>query len=143
VLYMIFSEAIIAIHFLFILFMLFGFLLSLYAIFFWEKFFDWWLFRSLHLAGILYVASLSVLGKYCPLTILENEIRSRYEASLVYSDSFIVHYLEKLVYPEVNPLVIQIPTILIAILTIVFFMVKPPKKIGDMIKILKTERKNL
>jgi len=140
---MIFSEAIIAIHFLFILFMLFGFLLSLYAIFFWEKFFDWWLFRSLHLAGILYVASLSVLGKYCPLTILENEIRSRYEASLVYSDSFIVHYLEKLVYPEVNPLVIQIPTILIAILTIVFFMVKPPKKIGDMIKILKTERKNL
>lgn len=142
-LYMIFSEAIIAIHFLFILFMLFGFLLSLYAIFFWEKFFDWWLFRSLHLAGILYVASLSVLGKYCPLTILENEIRSRYEASLVYSDSFIVHYLEKLVYPEVNPLVIQIPTILIAILTIVFFMVKPPKKIGDMIKILKTERKNL
>lgn len=142
-LYKIFSEATIAIHFLFILFMLFGFLLSLYAIFFWEKFFDWWLFRSLHLAGILYVASLSVLGKYCPLTILENEIRSRYEASLVYSDSFIVHYLEKLVYPEVNPLVIQIPTILIAILTIVFFMVKPPKKIGDMIKILKTERKNL
>jgi len=132
-LYRIFSEAIIAIHFLFILFMLLGFLLTLCGIFFRQKFFDWWLFRSLHLLGIFYVASLSILGKYCPLTLLENQLRSRYEASSVYSGSFIVHYLEKLVYPNVNPLTIQIPTVFIAIFTIVAFIVKPPKKVKTII----------
>ena len=127
--YKIFADAIIVVHFLYILFMLLGFLLTGYALFFREKFFDWWLFRSLHLLGIFYVASLSILGKYCPLTILENELRLKYEVFSVYSGSFIVHYLEKLVYPDVNPLVIQIPTVFLAIFTIVMFIVKPPKKI--------------
>jgi len=127
-LYKIFAEGITVLHFLFIIFMLFGFMLTAYALFFRQKFFDWWLFRSLHLLGILYVASLSLLGKYCPLTILENHFRSRYGASSAYSGSFIIHYLEKLIYPEVNPLVIQIPTLFIAIFTIVVFIVKPPKK---------------
>ena len=125
--YRIFADSVIVIHFLFILFMLLGFLLTLYAVLFREKFFDRWVFRSLHLLGIFYVASLSILGKYCPLTILENELRSRYAMSSVYSGSFIVHYLEKLVYPDVNPLVIQIPTVFIAVFTIVVFIVKPPK----------------
>ncbi len=125
----IFADAIIVVHFLYILFMLLGFLLTIYAVLFREKFFDWWLFRSLHLLGIFYVASLSILGKYCPLTILENELRLKYEVFSVYSGSFIIHYLEKLVYPDVNPLVIQIPTVFLAIFTIVMFIVKPPKKI--------------
>lgn len=125
----IFADTIIVVHFLYILFMLLGFLLTIYAVLFREKFFDRWLFRSLHLLGIFYVASLSILGKYCPLTILENELRLRYEVSLVYSGSFIVHYLEKLVYPDVNPLVIQIPTVFLAIFTIVVFIIRPPKKI--------------
>jgi len=127
-LYKIFADAVIVVHLLFIIFMLFGFLLTAYALFFRQKFLDWWLFRSLHLSGILYVASLSILGKYCPLTLLEYELRSRYEVSSVYSGSFIVHYLEKLVYPDVNPLIIQIPTVFIAIFTIVVFIIRPPKK---------------
>lgn len=127
--YKIFADAIIVVHFLFILFMLLGFLLTAYALVFRQKFFDRWLFRSLHLLGIFYVSSLSILGKYCPLTILENGLRLKYEASSVYSGSFIVHYLEKLIYPDVNPLVIQIPTVFLAIFTIVVFIIKPPGKI--------------
>jgi len=139
----IFADAIIVLHFLYILFMLLGFLLTGYALFFREKFFDRWLFRSLHLLGIFYVASLSILGKYCPLTILENELRLRYEVSLVYSGSFIVHYLERLVYPDVNPLVIQIPTVFLAIFTIVVFIVRPPKKIKSIMARLNPRREKL
>lgn len=139
----IFADAIIVAHFLYILFMLLGFLLTGYALFFREKFFDRWLFRSLHLLGIFYVASLSILGKYCPLTILENELRLRYEVSAVYSGSFIVHYLEKLVYPDVNPLVIQIPTVFLAIFTIVVFIVRPPKKIKSIMARLSPGREKL
>ena len=127
--YKILADAIIVAHFLFILFMLLGFLLTVCALVFRQKFFEWWLFRSLHLLGIFYVSSLSILGKYCPLTILENELRLRYEVSSVYFGSFIVHYLEKLIYPDVNPLVIQIPTVFLAIFTIVVFIIKPPGKI--------------
>ena len=141
--YKIFADAIIVAHFLYILFMLLGFLLTGYALFFRQKFFDWWLFRSLHLLGIFYVVSLSILGKYCPLTILENELRLRYEVSLVYSGSFIVYYLEKLVYPDVNPLVIQIPTVFLAIFTIVVFIVRPPKKIKSIMARLSPGREKL
>ena len=139
----IFADAIIVVHFLYILFMLLGFLLTGYALFFREKFFDRWLFRSLHLLGIFYVVSLSILGKYCPLTILENELKLRYEAYSVYSGSFIVHYLEKLVYPDVNPLVIQIPTVFLAIFTIVVFIVRPPKKIKSIMARLSPGREKL
>ncbi|MFB0526157.1 MAG: DUF2784 domain-containing protein [bacterium] len=132
--YKILADAIIVVHFLFILFMLFGFLLTAYTLFFRQKFFNWWLFRSLHLLGIFYVASLSILGKYCPLTILENELRLKHEVSSVYSGSFIIHYLEKLIYPDVNPLVIQIPTVFLAIFTIVVFIIRPPGKIKSILK---------
>lgn len=141
--YKIFADAIIMVHFLYILFMLLGFLLTGYALFFREKFFDWWLFRSLHLLGIFYVVSLSILGKYCPLTILENELRLKHEAYSVYSGSFIIHYLEKLVYPDVNPLVIQIPTVFLAIFTIVVFIIKPPKKIKSIMARLSPGREKL
>ncbi len=128
------ADAIIVLHLLFIVFMLLGFLLTLYSIFFRNKFFDRWLFRSLHVSGIFYVASLSVMGKFCPLTVLENELRLKYEASAAYSGYFTVHYLEKLVYPDINPLVIQIPTVFLAIFTIVMFIIKPPSKIRSLLK---------
>jgi len=132
--YKILADAIIVVHFLFILFMLLGFLLTAYALVFRQKFFDRWLFRSLHLLGIFYVASLSIMGKYCPLTILENELRLKYEASSAYCGYFTVHYLERLVYPDINPLVIQIPTVFLAIFTIVVFIIRPPSKIKSILK---------
>ncbi|MEE9316123.1 MAG: DUF2784 domain-containing protein [bacterium] len=141
--YKIFADAIIVVHFLYILFMLLGFLLTGYALFFRQKFFDWWLFRLLHLLGIFYVVSLNILGKYCPLTILENELRLKYEAYSVYSGSFIIHYLERLVYPDVNPLVIQIPTVFLAIFTIVVFIIRPPKKIKSIMARLNPGREKL
>jgi len=121
-------DIIVVVHFTWIVFMLAGFMLTIYG-FFWKKFFDWWLFRSLHLFGIVYVGLLAVLREYCPLTILENFSRQRSAAEGGYSGSFIVHYIEKLVYPNVNPSIILIPTIFIAVFTIVVFIIRPPSKI--------------
>ena len=126
--YKIFADIIVATHFIWILFMLVGFILTLYG-FFWKGFFDCWLFRTLHLFGIVYVGLLATLRHYCPLTILENILRSKYNPNLIYPGSFIAHYMEKLVYPEVNPLIILIPTVIIGIFTIIVFIIKPPTKI--------------
>lgn len=131
--YKILADAIVVTHFLWILFMLSGFVLTLTG-FFWKGFFDRWLFRTLHLLGIAYVSLLAIMGKYCPLTLWENTLRARYDPALTYPGSFMIHYAEKLVYPDINPLVIRIPTTFIAVVTIVAFIIKPPTKIGRMFK---------
>ncbi|MBU3911239.1 MAG: DUF2784 domain-containing protein [Candidatus Omnitrophica bacterium] len=131
--YKILADAIVVTHFLWILFMLSGFVLTLTG-FFWKGFFDRWLFRALHLLGIAYVSLLAIMGKYCPLTLWENTLRARYDPTLTYPGSFMIHYAEKLVYPDINPLVIRIPTTFIAVVTIVAFIIKPPTKIRRMFK---------
>ncbi|MBU0878529.1 MAG: DUF2784 domain-containing protein [Candidatus Omnitrophica bacterium] len=132
-LYKIFADLIVVMHFVWILFMLVGFMLTLCG-FFYKRFFDWWSFRVLHLCGIAYVGLLALLRQYCPLTILEYTLRAECNPELRYPGSFIVHYIEKLVYPDVNPLVILIPTIFIAVFTIVVFIIKPPTKIRRIFK---------
>jgi hypothetical protein len=145
--YKILADLVVLIHFAWILFMLWGFILTVcgsVSIFVlpaakdrWAAFLDRWIFRIIHLGGIIYVAILTVLGKYCPLTILENELRKRYDTELTYPGSFVVHYIEKIVYPEANFLLFAIPTIIIAVFTILMFMIRPPAKIKQVFRIWK------
>lgn len=132
-LYKVLADIIVVIHFAWILFMLIGFILTLCGSFY-KRFLDWWLFRTLHLFGIVYVGLLALLREYCPLTILENILRQRYNPELRYPGSFLVHYIEKLVYPDVNPSIILIPTAIIALFTVAIFIIKPPTKIKRIFK---------
>ena len=140
--YRILSDMLVVVHFLWILFMLTGFFMTLWAIIINcafqrpSRFWDWWIFRTIHLGGILYVAVLAVLEKYCPLTIWEYHLRTRYTPDLPYPDSFIARYIERLVYPSVHPLAIVIPTVFVAVFTIVVFVIRPPKKIKHFLKVL-------
>lgn len=126
--YKIFADMIVGFHFLWILFMIVGFLLTLYG-FFWKEFFDWWLFRTIHLFGILYVTSLAFLREYCPVTILENILREKYNPNSTYPGSFIFHYLHRLVYPEIEPGVLFFFTGFIAVFSLFMFIVRPPERI--------------
>ncbi len=130
--YKILADTIVVIHFAWILFMLLGFILTLCGLFR-KGFLDRWLFRTLHLFGIVYVSLLAIMGKYCPLTIWENSLRAKYDPTLTYSGSCIVHYLEKLIYLDVDPLAILIPTISIALFTIVAFIIRPPAKVRNLV----------
>lgn len=125
--YSILADALVVIHFVWIVFILVGFALTVRA--FWKPvFFDWWIFRTTHLAGILFVAGLEILGKFCPLTVWENTLRRSYDPSHTYPGSFIVQYIAKLVYPEVDPLVLVIPTVFIAVFTLIVFVLRPPRR---------------
>ena len=125
--YHILADIILVAHLLWIIFMLFGFALTVRA--FWRPaFWDRWLFRTIHLAGIIFVAGLEILGRYCPLTIWENGLRQHYEPTAEYSRYFILDLIERVIYPEVSPLVYLIPTYGIALFTVVMFVVKPPVK---------------
>jgi hypothetical protein len=64
----------------------------------------------------------------------ENTLRAKYDSTLTYPGSFMIHYVEKLVYPDVNPSIILIPTIFIAVFTVAVFIIKPPKRIKEIFK---------
>ncbi len=130
--YKIIADIIVVLHFIWIIFMLLGFFLTIYG-FFRKEFFDWWLFRTLHLSGILFVGILTLLRRFCPLTILENLSRAKYSPGSTYPGSFIVHYIEKLVYPDVNQTLLRLVTVLGALFILVVFIIIPPQKIKNLI----------
>lgn len=131
--YKIFADIIVVLHFIWIIFMLLGLFLTIYG-FYRKEFFDWWLFRTLHLSGILFVGILTLLQRFCPLTILENLSRARYEPENTYLGSFIVHYIENLVYPDVNQTLLRICTVLVATFILVIYIIRPPSKIKNLAK---------
>ncbi len=133
------ADIIVVVHFLWIIFMIWGFGFTLCAVLgvyvfrtdriIWNEFFDRWIFRTLHIIGIVFVAILTLLDKYCPLTIMENLLRRRYDPAADHPGSFIVHYIERLVYPDIDPNLIVVPTLFVAAFTIAVFAIRPPRKI--------------
>ena len=96
-LYAIAADAILILHVLFVVFVVFGLVLIFIG-----KFLSWrWVrnrwFRLLHLAGIGIVVLQSWLGLICPLTIWEMELRAQ-AGQFVYEGSFITHWLNDLLY---------------------------------------------
>jgi len=122
------ADFILIVHLVWIIFMLYGFALTVRA--FWRPaFWDRWVFRTVHLGGILFVACLELLGRYCPLTVWEYGLRRSSDPGGVYPGSFVIGWIEKLIYPDVNPLIYLIPTYGIALFTLVMFVVKRPARI--------------
>ena len=91
--YRIIADLALGIHFLWILFMLFGFLFNFIALFKTDLL-NWRGFRLLHLIGILVVTVLAFFKEPCPLTRVENYFRSVYDPQAMYTGSCIEHYLE-------------------------------------------------
>jgi hypothetical protein len=138
------SDLVMMIHFLWIAFMILGFVLTVWHCFRAyvlkrstvqaDRFFDRWIFRSLHLAGIGFVMTLMLVGQYCPLTVLENYFRAGYDPQAVYPGSFIIHHLERLIYPDVSPLVLIVPTLIIAVFSVMVYTLRPPQKVRSLLK---------
>ncbi|WP_426141489.1 DUF2784 domain-containing protein [Pseudomonas sp. DWP3-1-2] len=82
------ADAVVLVHVLFILFALFGGLLVL----------RWRWVGWLHIPAVVWGAVVEFFHFYCPLTPLENTLRSR-AGMQGYSGGFIEHYLIPLIYP--------------------------------------------
>ena len=109
------ADAVVVIHFLWILFLAGGFLIGRRAR--WVK----WL----HLSALGYSVLLQIFSWVCPLTYLEVWLRSR-SGSGIYSESFIVHYLEKVIYLEAPPsLIFALTFVVIGISAAVYYRTTP------------------
>ena len=91
------ADFILIVHFIFVLFVVAGFLAIVFG-----RFIGWsWiyhrLFRVCHLVAIGFVVAQSYLGQICPLTIWENALRAR-AGHDAYTESFIQHWLQRFLF---------------------------------------------
>jgi hypothetical protein len=108
------ADVVVLIHFLWITFLFFG---------------VFWGIRNrviklFHLSGLAFAFILQVFGWYCPLTYLEVWLRSRHDSSLTYTGSFIIHYVEEVVYVEVPRILILFFTLLLCGLNVWIYLRK-------------------
>jgi len=110
--YKILADIVVVTHFLWILFLFFG------AI---------WGVRNkaimiFHLCGLAFALIIQIFDWYCPLTHLEIWLQSRHSPTLTYTGSFIIHYVEEIVYIELSRYLVLILTIFLCALNAWFYL---------------------
>ncbi len=84
--------------------------------------------KVFHLFGLGYAFLIQTQDWYCPLTHLEAFLRSRHNPSMSYAGSFIVYYLEQVVYLQVPFYVISIGTILLCGVNLLVYFRSPSRR---------------
>ncbi len=97
------ADFVVLIHFLWIIFLIFGALIGR----------RYPRVKMLHVGGLGFAVVMQLFGWYCPLTYLEAWLRQRHNPLLIYHGSFIIHYIEKTVYIELPPWIVFVLTLIL------------------------------
>ncbi len=89
--YKIIADIVVLIHFFWILFLFLGAIWGRK-----NKF-----LKVFHISGLFFAFLIQIFDWYCPLTHLEVWLRSKHSPALTYAGSFIIHYIEQIVYIEI------------------------------------------
>jgi hypothetical protein len=116
VIFRILADIVLVVHLLWIVFLIFGVIpgVRIRSV------------KIIHLTALAFALIIQIFGWYCPLTHLEIWLRNRHDPGLSYSGSFIVHYIEKVVYLDVSFSLIFALTIILILITIVVYTIKRP-----------------
>ena len=101
-LYNLLADTILVVHFAFVVFVVFGFMLILLGLLARWRWVRNRTFRITHLAAIGIVVLQAWFGQLCPLTIWENELRQRAGQS-GYTETFVQHWLHEILFYEAEP----------------------------------------
>lgn len=115
--YKILADLVVFIHFLWVLFLIFGVFLGVKSK----------LARATHMSGLIFALVIQVFNVYCPLTYLEVWLRAMHKLDVSYTGSFIIHYMEKILYVESSRTIIFIVTLLLCGLTAFVYFRKKNK----------------
>lgn len=96
------------------------------------KFLKWrWIhnlwFRRIHLAMIAFVAFESAVGVLCPLTVIEQQLRSTANKSS-YTGSFVEHWVHELIFYDFAPWVFTTAYLAFLAFVITLYVLIPPQK---------------
>ena len=116
--YNILADIIVFIHFLWILFLIFGAFPGIK-----NK-----TVKIIHLSGLAFALILQIASWYCPFTYLEIWLRAQHDPAFTYTGSFIIHYVEKIVYIQISRRTFFLLTVLIAALNVWLYLIKARKR---------------
>lgn len=97
-------------HVLFILWVVFGALLTLSRP----------VLRWLHIVSLVWGMLAELLPWPCPLTVLENWFEAKAGVQ-PYQGGFLLHYLDKLVYPDISPSTLTVAGVLVCVLNLAVY----------------------
>ncbi|MBP7553870.1 MAG: DUF2784 domain-containing protein [Spirochaetes bacterium] len=125
--YSLLADIIVIFHFIYVIFVVFGEIFILLG-----GFFKWaWIrniiFRGLHLAAILIVAFEAVFGIWCPLTIIEYNLRSLAGQTSEETIPFIANIVRSIIFYDLPTWVFTIIYILFFLLVVLTLIFIPPK----------------
>ncbi len=101
-LYSLLADALLIVHFAFVVFVVFGFMLILVGLLARWSWVHNRKFRIMHLAAIGIVVLQAWFGQLCPLTVWENELRRRAGQS-GYAETFVEHLLHEVLFYQAAP----------------------------------------
>ena len=101
--YKILADFIVLVHFGWIVFLVAGVLLGR----------RYRTIRIFHIAGLGLAVLLQISGWYCPLTYIEIWLRKKHAPSITYKGSFIIHYVEKIVYINLTREIVFVLTVML------------------------------
>jgi hypothetical protein len=104
------AVCVLVVHALFILWVIFGALLTRRRP----------LLRGLHIASLVWGVLVEITPWPCPLTLLENWLEAKAEVE-PYHGGFLLHYLDKLVYPDLSAVALTISGIVICAGNLAFY----------------------
>ncbi|MFO7849870.1 MAG: DUF2784 domain-containing protein [Spirochaetia bacterium] len=122
------ADLVVAFHFLFVLFAVLGELAILIGGFLRWSWVRNMLFRILHLAAVLFVAAQFLLGKLCPLTILENDLRRAAGQHVNEDITFIGRLIRSVIFYDFPPWVFALIYIGFGALVVITFIVISPHR---------------
>jgi hypothetical protein len=100
--YSVLADTMLVVHFAFVVFVVLGFLLILIGLLARWSWIHNLYFRIAHLTAIGIVVLQAWFGRFCPLTIWENELRRKAGQS-GYAESIIEHWLHKILFYQAEP----------------------------------------
>ncbi len=118
------ADTILVVHFAFVLFVVFGFVLILLGLLARWSWVHNRIFRITHLAAIGFVVLQAWFGQFCPLTVWENELR-RQAGQSGYTETFVEHWVHKVLFYQAEPWIFTtIYTCFGALIVLVWFLGK-------------------
>ena len=88
------------------------------------------LLQWLHVASLIWAILIEVFPWTCPLTYLEDLLESRGEIQ-PYQGGFLLHYLDKLVYPDISAVLLAAVAVVICGANLVFYGLKVWKGVHE------------
>ena len=76
--------------------------------------------RWLHILSLIWGILTELLPWPCPLTVLENWLEAKAGVT-PYQGGFLLHYLDKLVYPDISATVLTVAGILVCVLNLALY----------------------